>query len=84
MDFLTCGIVEQCFDAERRESQAPVLIIFPLLCRVAYSCVFEMHICFHKSSYREIRSSENVKEESSAQRFQKETQSALKHKKVEK
>ncbi len=71
MDFLTCGIVEQCFDAECRESQAPVLIIFPLLCRVAYSCVFEMHICFHRSSYRDIRSSENVKEESSTQRLHK-------------
>ncbi len=77
MDFLTCGIVEQCFDAERHESQAPVLIIFPLLCRVAYSCVFEMNICFHKSSYRDIRSSENVKAESSAQRFHKKRRSQL-------
>ncbi len=77
MDFLTCGIVEQCFDAERRESQAPVLIIFSLLCRVAFSCVFEMYICFHKSSYREIRSSENVKEESSAQRLHKKRRSQL-------
>lgn len=38
-----------------------VLIIFPLFSHVAYSFLFEMYICFHRSAYWETRLSERVK-----------------------